>query len=67
MTILKIDDFVTRYRLSCRRHASLDLLMKKYPKRLGAKYVLCAEDVFEEGGVTYLPFYMAHCLQPRPQ
>lgn len=47
---------------ACRRHASLDLLMKKYPKRLGAKYVLSAEDVFEEGGVTYLPFYMAHCL-----
>lgn len=47
---------------ACRRHASLDLLMRKFPKRLGRKYVLCAEDVFEEGGVTYLPFYMAHCL-----
>jgi predicted AAA+ superfamily ATPase len=47
---------------ACRRHASLDLLMRKYPKRLGRKYVLCAEDLFEEGGVTYLPFYMAHCL-----
>jgi predicted AAA+ superfamily ATPase len=47
---------------ACRRHASLDLLMRKYPKRLGTKYVLCQEDVSEEGGVTYLPFYMAHCL-----
>ena len=47
---------------ACRRHASLDLLMRKFPKRLGRKYVLCAEDVFEDGGVTYLPFYMAHCL-----
>ena len=47
---------------ACRRHASLDLLMRKYPKRLGAKYVLCQEDLFKENDVTYLPFYMAHCL-----
>ena len=47
---------------ACRRHASLDLLVRKYPKRLGSKYVLCAEDLFVENGIAYLPFYMAHCL-----
>lgn len=46
---------------ACRRHAPLDMLIHKYAKRLGAKYVLCPDDGFDEGGVAYLPFDMAHC------
>lgn len=47
---------------ACRQHASLDALIAKYPKRLGTKYVACGEDLSTEGGITYLPFYMIHCL-----
>ena len=47
---------------ACRRHASLDALIEKCRGKLGEKYVVCAEDFHEEGGITYLPFYMAHCL-----
>ena len=47
---------------ACRQHASLDALIARYPGRLGAKYVVCAEDLKVEGGITYLPFYMVHCI-----
>ena len=47
---------------ACRQHASLDALIEKYPRRLGAKYVVCAEDLKTENGITYLPFYMVHCI-----
>ena len=47
---------------ACRQHASLDTLIRRYPGRLGARYVICAEDFSFEDGITYLPFYMAHCL-----
>lgn len=45
-----------------RRHASLDALIERCRGKLGEKYVVCAEDFHEEDGITYLPFYMAHCL-----
>ena len=47
---------------ACRRHASLDALIERCRGKLGDKYVVCTEDYHEEGGITYLPFYMAHCL-----
>ena len=47
---------------ACRRHASLDTLIKRCRGKLGAKYVICAEEFTEADGITYLPFYMAHCL-----
>ena len=47
---------------SCRRHASLDALIERCRGKLGAKYVVCANDFREEGGITYLPFYMTYCL-----
>ena len=47
---------------ACRRHASLDALIERCRGKLGDKYVICTEDYHEEGGITYLPFYMAHCL-----
>jgi len=45
-----------------RRHASLDALIKRCRGKLGDKYVVCTEDYHDEDGITYLPFYMAHCL-----
>ena len=47
---------------ACRRHASLDALIERCRDKLGAKYVICAEEFTEADGITYLPFYMAHCL-----
>ena len=47
---------------ACRQHASLDALIRKYPGRLGEKYVVCGEDFKTENGITYLPLYMVHCL-----
>ena len=47
---------------ACRRHASLDALIEKCRGKLGAKYVVCTEDLNVEDGITYLPFYMTHCL-----
>ena len=47
---------------ACRRHASLDALIERCRGKLGDKYVVCTEDYHEEGGITYLPFSMAHCL-----
>ena len=45
-----------------RKHASLDRFSAKFKSRLGRKYVVCTGDYSEEGGVVYLPVYMAHCL-----
>ena len=47
---------------ACRQHASLDALIERCKGKFGAKYVVCAEDLSEAGGIVYLPFYMAHCL-----
>lgn len=44
------------------KHASLDRFSAKFKSRLGRKYVVCTDDYSEEGGVVYLPVYMAHCL-----
>jgi len=46
----------------CREHISLDRLAKAYPSSLGRKYVICTKDRFEDGGVVYLPIYMAQYL-----
>ena len=44
-------------------HASLDRFVAKFARRLGAKYVICRGNYeVADDGVTYLPFYMAHCL-----
>lgn len=45
-----------------RVHASLDWLAANRKKGLGTKYVVCPGDFETDGSVTYLPFYMAHCL-----
>ena len=45
-----------------RVHASLDWLIGHHPKSLGAKYVVCTGEYEEKDGITYLPFYMTHCL-----
>ena len=45
-----------------RSHVSLDRLMKKFPKQLGLKYVVCTADYHVENGVIYLPIYMAHLI-----
>lgn len=45
-----------------RVHASLDWLIAHYPSRLGERYVVCTGDYEIDDGITYLPFYMAHCL-----
>ena len=48
---------------SYRAHASLDRFVAKFGKKIGRKYVICRSNL-ESGsdGITYLPFYMAHCL-----
>ena len=48
---------------SFRAHVSLDRFSAKFAKRLGSKYIICRGN-YETGtnGVTYIPFYMAHCL-----
>ncbi len=45
-----------------RVHASLDWLVANRRSGLGPKYVVCTGDYEEDGGIIYLPFYMAHCL-----
>ena len=48
---------------SYRTHASLDRFVAKFARQLGSKYVICRGDCeFDGDGITYLPFYMAHCL-----
>lgn len=46
----------------CRVHASLDWLVRNHPSGLGTKYVVCTQDLSVQDGITYLPFYMTHCL-----
>jgi len=43
-------------------HASLDWLTRHHPSKLGTRYVVCTGDFEVKDGITYLPFYMAHCL-----
>lgn len=43
-------------------HVSLDRLIARFGKHLGPRYVVCTRDYTEEGGIVYLPVYMAHCL-----
>lgn len=45
-----------------RVHRSLDWLINRKPSLLGDKYVVCTSDFEIDNGITYLPFYMAHCL-----
>ena len=48
-----------------RTHASLDRFVGKYHRNLGPKYVICSDDYEEQGGITYLPIYMTHCIASR--
>lgn len=43
-------------------HASLDKFLKKYPEWLSEPFLLSDKDIRVEGGITYLPLYMACCL-----
>ena len=43
-------------------HASIDWLKEHHRKSVGDAYVLCTGDYEKDDTVTYLPFYMAHCL-----
>ena len=45
-----------------RVHASLNWLLEHHPSGLGERYVVCTGDFNVDGGITYLPFYMCHCL-----
>ena len=45
-----------------RSHVSLDRFIAKYPKELGVRYVVCTSDYHVEGGIIYLPAYMAHLI-----
>ena len=45
-----------------RVHASLDWLVNHHPANLGTRYVVCTGDYETDADITYLPFYMAHCL-----
>ena len=45
-----------------RVHRSLDWIIDRKPSLLGGKYVVCTGDFEIDNGITYLPFYMAHCL-----
>ena len=45
-----------------RVHTSLDWLVANRKSGLGHRYVVCPGDYEIDGTITYLPFYMAHCL-----
>ena len=45
-----------------RTHASLDRLVRKFSRHLGAKYVVCEGRYERDGDVVYLPSYMAHLI-----
>ena len=45
-----------------RSHASLDRLIAKFAKDLGARYVICVDDYHEAKGIVYLPAYMTHLI-----
>lgn len=40
-------------------HASLDKFLKKYPEWLSEPFLLSDKDLHLDGGITYLPLYMA--------
>ncbi len=42
-------------------NSTIEFERKAYHEFLDWK-AKCTEDYHEEGGITYLPFYMAHCL-----
>lgn len=44
------------------RHRSLDLFMDRFRDRIREAYVVHAKDLRVEGGVTYIPIYMAGLL-----
>lgn len=44
------------------RHASLDMFMEKFGKRVDAAYVVHAKDLRIDGRYTYLPAYMTMFL-----
>ena len=44
------------------RHASLDAAIKLHSEKIGRSIVFCKSNVFEKGGVLYLPLYMAMLL-----
>jgi hypothetical protein len=46
----------------CREHASLDRFVKAHAKRLGPCYVITSTGYFREGGIEYVPIYMAHLI-----
>ncbi len=42
--------------------SSLKKMIARFPKRLGTAYVVHGKEYREDGGITYLPFYMVPCL-----
>ena len=46
-----------------RSHAALDKLMDKPGLGIPEAVVLCKENLFKEGRVTYVPWYMVFCLE----
>lgn len=43
-------------------HKSFDYFVRKYPVKVGERYILYSKDLKFEDEVMYLPFYMAICL-----
>ena len=41
------------------RHASLDRFIKKYGRRISETYIAHTKDLRLDGGLTYIPAYMA--------
>lgn len=41
-----------------RNHRSLDVFRKKYGSILGDSYIVCSNDLKEEGGILFIPVYM---------
>lgn len=44
------------------RHASLDMFMKKYRKRISEAFVIHGKDLRTDGDITYIPIYMVTLL-----
>lgn len=48
---------------SYRAHVSLDRFSTKFAKKLGRRCVICKSNIATgPDGITYLPFYMSHCI-----
>lgn len=45
-----------------KRHKSFDRFRQKYQLKMEDSYIIYSKDVKQEGGITYIPFYMAICL-----